>query len=114
MSKAYVEIRSQHSVGSGSGFGGPDTYVAVQIVPDGVEPLRSLNSRVASKRGIRIIQCGEGYSRNQATERSMLGAALAKGQRIADRHNWRSELAIAINLQLQVSGRAELPMLTLS
>ena len=27
--KAIVEVRSQHSRGSASGFGGPDTYVAV-------------------------------------------------------------------------------------
>lgn len=109
MVKAYVEIRSQHSVGLSRGFGGPDTYVAVQVVPDGVEPLKCLNAMVAAKRGIKIIYCGEGYASRQSTERSMLGAAKAKASRIADRINDRAESDMLVNLQLQVSGRAELP-----
>jgi hypothetical protein len=81
--RAIIEVRSQHSCGSSSNrFGGPDTYVAVQVVPDGVEPLRNLRLDAAAKRGIRIIFCGEGYSSRQATERSMLRRALAKAQDI--------------------------------
>ena len=39
MTTYHLEIRSQHSVGkNANGFGGPDTYVAVQCVPAGVEP----------------------------------------------------------------------------
>lgn len=77
---AHVEIRSQHSVGSGSGYGGPDTYVAVQVVPDGVEPLKCLNRRVAALRGIEIIHCGEGYSSRCKTNRSMLRQAINKAE----------------------------------
>ena len=80
---AIICVRSQHSVGSSSNrFGGPDRYVAVQIVPAGVEPLRCLRSDVAARRGIRIRYCGEGYSRNSGP-RSMLGQALAKADEIA-------------------------------
>lgn len=75
--------RSQHSRGrSASSFGGPDTYVAVQIVPFGVEPLHLLNAKVAKARGIRIIYCGDGYRRNQATNRSMLGQAWILGRKV--------------------------------
>lgn len=84
---AYVEVRSQHSVGGSKGFGGPDTYVAVQIVPPGVARLRALQRHVAIARGITIKYFGEGYSKNQATERSMLGRALARARGYADRYN---------------------------
>lgn len=83
---AYVETRTQCTKGNGWATG-PDTYVAVQVVPDGVEPLICLNSRAAELRGIEIIHCGEGYSSRQKTERSMLGAALAEARRIVDEIN---------------------------
>ena len=84
MKTAYVEERSQHSRGGfGGGFGGPDTYVAVQVVPEGVERLTCLNQSVAARRGIEIIYCGDGYSRRQATDRSMLNQARAEAHRIA-------------------------------
>lgn len=84
---AYVEIRSQHSVGSSANrFGGPDTYVAVQIVPEGTARLRILQERVAQKRGIEILYCGEGYKRHDGP-RSMLGQALARAERIVTRIN---------------------------
>lgn len=84
--KAYVEIRQQHSRGgSSSRWGGPDTYVAVQVVPEGVKRLKVLNHNHAAQRGIKIIYCGEGYGNRCKTERSMLGAAIAKAERIADR-----------------------------
>lgn len=74
---AYVEIRSQHSVGSSGGrFGGPDTYVTVQVVPDDQTRLRALNQQHARTRGIRIIRYGEGYSEHRSS-RSMLGRAIA-------------------------------------
>ena len=85
---AYVEVRSQHSVGNNAnGFGGPDTYVAVQVVPDGVKKLTFLNRITARKRGIEIIYCGEGYSRNMKTDRSMLRQAIAEATRIAEEIN---------------------------
>jgi len=92
--KAFIEMRTQHSVGSGNGFGGPDTYVAVQVVPDGVERLKQLRRDTAAKRGIKIIYCGEGYSSRQATTRSMLGAAKEKARQIAAQINNRSMVTV--------------------
>ena len=89
--KATVEVRSQHSVGSSRGFGGPDTYAAVQAVPEGVEPLRSLNSSHAEKRGIVIVYCGEGYSQNCKTTRSSLRRAIDKAEDIAGKINAGSD-----------------------
>lgn len=73
--RAYLEIRSQKAVGSWPKQG-PDKYVAVQIVPDGVKPLQALNQSVAKKRGITIEYFGEGYSRNDGPA-SSLGKAIA-------------------------------------
>ena len=87
---AYVEVRSQHSIGSsGGGFGGPDTYVAVQIVPEGQEPLKALNRKVAAMRGIKIVYCGEGYQKDRGP-RSMLGRAIARADEIAADVNGRT------------------------
>lgn len=72
----YLCIRSQHSRGSTANrFGGPDTYVAVQIVPEGVTPLQSLQEQAAKKRGITIKYFGEGYSKYTGP-RSSLGQAI--------------------------------------
>lgn len=89
-STAYVEIRGQHSVGGSRGFGGPDTYVTVQYVPDNQMPLRSLQARAAQNRGIRLQWIGEGYSKHRGA-RSALGQAIAWAERIADRHNRRMD-----------------------
>lgn len=61
--EAFVVTRSQHSVGSSSGFGGPDHYVAVVLVPPGARFSTSepLNAGRLRTRGIRIIQMGEYY-----------------------------------------------------
>ena len=69
-------------------FGGPDTYVAVQIVPNGTAPLKSLNERAAKRRGITILRMGEGYSKNSGP-RSSLGQAMAKGQTFVNDYNAR-------------------------
>ena len=80
MATYHLEIRSQHSLGSSSTrFGGPDTYVAVQVVPEGATPLQSLQEHAAVKRGITIKYFGEGYSKHLGP-RSMLGKALAKAK----------------------------------
>src|SRR5262245_9356732 len=80
MATYRLEIRSQKSRGSAEGrFGGPDTYVAVQEIPEGVEPLYYLNYYNARRRGIKIHYMGEGYSAHRG-ERSMLGRALAKAR----------------------------------
>lgn len=87
MSKAYLEVRSQKSKGSSQGhFGGPDTYVAVQIVPEGVERLTALSQPSAKKRGIEIRYFGEGYH-NHSGPKSMLGIALAKAKEFVANYN---------------------------
>ena len=94
MKTAYVEIRGQHSRGSSSNqFGGPDTYVAVQVVPDGVERLKALNRKLAEQRGIEIIVVGEGYSKHDGP-RSSLGKAIARAEEIADEINDREDQEI--------------------
>jgi hypothetical protein len=51
-------------------------YIAVQIVPPGVEPLRILNLARAEKHGIEIVYIGEGY-RERNGRRSSYGKAIA-------------------------------------
>ena len=76
----HLEIRSQHSVGkNANGFGGPDTYVAVQVVPSGVRRLVSLQGPAAQRRGIKLVYFGEGYSEHRGP-RSMLGQAIAAAE----------------------------------
>jgi len=88
MKKAYVEVRSQKSRGSSREvFGGPDTYVTVQVVPEGQMRLLCLNHRVAESRGIELIYVGEGYSSRVKTTRSKLGAALVEAASIRDAIN---------------------------
>lgn len=88
MPVAYVEIRSQHSRGgSGTRFGGPDTYVAVQIVPDNATRLRCLNQTAAKRRGIEIQYFGEGYSNRRKTANSALGQAIAAAEEFAAEFN---------------------------
>ena len=86
MKTAHVEVRSQSPKGSFP-HAGPDTYVMVQVVPDGIEPLVCLNRKAAEKRGIELIYCGEGYSNRQKTPRSMLNQAVANAEVIADEIN---------------------------
>jgi hypothetical protein len=83
--KAIVEIRSRKASGKWPKLG-PDRYVAVQLVPDGVEPLAALRRDVAKKRGIEIVYCGEGY-RQHTGPRSSLGIAIAEAEAIAARVN---------------------------
>ena len=56
---AHVEVRSQKAAGKWPKIG-PDKYVAVQLVPQGVEPLTQLRQDTAKKRGIEIVRFGEG------------------------------------------------------
>lgn len=81
MPTAFIEVRSQTIRGTWPKCG-PDCYVAVQIVPDGVPPLRTLRADVAEKRGIRVIRCGEGYSHRRGP-RSRYAAAMAVAREIA-------------------------------
>jgi len=84
---AYVEIRSQKSKGKWPG--GPDTYVAVQIVPNGAIPLQNLNRSAAERRGIEIKYFGEGYGNRQKTDRSMLRRAILAAENFAENYNIR-------------------------
>lgn len=80
-----IHSRSQHSNGSSAHrFGGPDTYVAVTIAPAGVAVPYTLRHDVLANRGIQIIYCGEGYSKNSGS-RSMLGQAFARAREIVAR-----------------------------
>jgi len=79
MLRAFVEKRTQHRKNGE----GPDTYFAVQCVPEGVEPLRTLNRDVAKRRGITIIYCGQGYSQRQQTSRSMFNQAKQLANEVA-------------------------------
>jgi len=85
MATAYLEIRSQKAKGVWPRQG-PDKYVAVQIVPDGVEPLVVLNQKIAKKRGIILLYCGEGYY-NRKGPKSSFGRAVQKAKEIADAIN---------------------------
>lgn len=85
MVQAFVEERSQLAVGSWP-TQGPDTYIAVQVVPDGVEKLNHLNRRVAKKRGIVIHYIGEGYTKNRGS-RSALGQAIEKAEKLVESIN---------------------------
>ena len=82
--RAYVKVRSsQHAKrGRRSGFTGPDTYVAVQVVPDGELALHCLDDRVARKKGILIVRFGAGC-RLHDDPRSALGLALAEARAYA-------------------------------
>ena len=84
--KAYIEERSQKSVGTWP-KSGPNTYVAVQLVPDGVPPLRYLNHKVAKMRGIQIIYCGEGYSNRDKSPNSMLNQARDYAKKVKQKYD---------------------------
>ena len=58
--KAIIEWRTQKRRGSWPKQG-PDCYCTVQVVPQGVNPLKVLRSDHAAKRGIEIIYVGEAY-----------------------------------------------------
>ena len=82
---AHVEVRSQKAAGKWPKIG-PDKYVAVQLVPQGVEPLTQLRQDIAKKRGIEIVRFGEGYSQHTGP-RSMLGKALQEARDYAAKVN---------------------------
>ena len=73
--KYELHVKSQKSKGASRGFGGPDTYVAVTVRPDGVELPAYLNQKVLTARGIKIAYFGEGY-RGHSGPHSALGKAI--------------------------------------
>jgi len=44
--------------------------------------LKQLNRKIAKNRGIILVYCGEGYYNRRNTNKSMLGKALQKAERI--------------------------------
>ncbi len=82
---AYLEVRTQSARGQWPSQG-PGMYVAVQIVPEGVERLKVLRHDVAAKRGIEIRWIGEGYY-NRTGPRSSLGIAVAAGEELVAQLN---------------------------
>lgn len=87
---AYLEVRSQHAKGRSKMFHGPDTYVAVQIVPEGVERLYALNDSHARSRGIEIRKFGEGYGEHTGPN-SMLGRAIERAEQFVKEFNKQYE-----------------------
>ena len=90
---AYIEVRSQCAKGAWP-HSGPDRYIALQIVPQGVEPLRALQSAAAERRGILLVYCGEGYW-NRTGLRSAYGRAYDLAARL-------QELVATINCESEV------------
>ena len=89
-----VHIRSQHSVGSSAHqFGGPDTYVAVTVAPEGITVPYCLRRDVLARRGIQFIYIGEGYG-GHSGPRSALGRALAKAHDVAASYREEDENAV--------------------
>ena len=84
--KAIIETRSQKASGRAWPSKGPDKYVAVQLVPDGVQPLDALREDSAKKRGIEIIRCGD-YYWNSTGPRSRYAKAMAEAEKIAAKYN---------------------------
>lgn len=89
--RAIIETRSQRASGRWPKQG-PDHYVAVQLVPDGVEPLTSLRYDVAAKRGIEIVRCGE-YYWNSTGPRSRYAAAMKRAEEIAAEYSGEAQHA---------------------
>ena len=83
--RAIIETRSQKASGRAWPSKGPGKYVAVQLVPDGVQPLEYLREDMAKKRGIEIIRCGE-YYWNSTGPRSRYAKAMAEAERIAAKY----------------------------
>ena len=88
--RAYVEERTQKARGTWPRQG-PDTYVAVQIVPAGITKLKILRDDTAEERGIELVICGEGYY-NRTGPQSMLGIARKKAHDLAEEINKEAPL----------------------
>lgn len=84
---AHIVTRSQHSVGGSRGFGGPDHYVAIVLVPQGAEfdPDRTpLRPSFLAQRGIKVVYCGEYYGRSTGP-RSRYAACMRTAQEVIAR-----------------------------
>lgn len=84
--RAYLEIKRQRAKGSWPAQG-PDTYVMVQIVPNGVKPLQNMNHKVAEKRGIILKYFGAGYGNRVTSPKSMLSVAINNGRDFCEKFN---------------------------
>lgn len=88
--RAIIETRTQSTGGAARLSGKPDAYVAVQLVPEGVNPLIVLREDSARKRGIKIIRCGDYYTKSTGP-RSNYAKAMADAQRIVEKHEQKEE-----------------------
>ena len=83
---AEVHVRSQHAKHNRRGFHGPDTYVAVLIIPAGAVAPKILRRDLLADRGIEMRVIGEGYDKHRSM-RSSLGRAIAEAREIAAKIN---------------------------
>lgn len=80
-----IVTRSQKSRGSRVGrFGGPDQYMAVLVLPEGVEEPTALREAVLAKRGITMYRVGEFYGRSTGP-RSRYAQCAADANALIDR-----------------------------
>lgn len=86
--QAHVVTRSQHAKVGRSGFGGPDQYMAVVVVPEGADfdsqrtPLREA---VLLRKGIRIFYCGQFYRAHVGGRKgSAYANCLAQARKLVD------------------------------
>lgn len=78
--KYEIHTRKQHAKKGKSGWAGPDTYVAVTVMPEGVSlPSYALRRKSIENLGGRLIFIGEGYS-GHFGPKSALGRAIAKAE----------------------------------
>jgi hypothetical protein len=79
-----IVTRSQHSNGSSAHrFGGPNRYMVVLVVPDGVEVPYVLRQSVLAKRGIKYFYIGEYYGEHTGP-RSTYARLLARANDVRE------------------------------
>lgn len=64
MPQYQIVSKSQHAKRGRNGFGGPDHYMAVLVVPQGATVPHVLRADVLRARGIEIHYVGEFYGRS--------------------------------------------------
>lgn len=99
---AIIETRSQSPAGVFPAQG-PDTYVAVQIIPPYVPALKCLREDLAERRGIKIKYFGDGYSRHSGPK-SKLGKALRKAEKFSERFQ-NAYIRRGVNGDLERTGK---------
>lgn len=110
MPQYFRVTRGQHSRGSSANtFGGPDTYMAVVVVPDDVEfneGRTPLNKRLLESKGIRVYHCGEFYHDHTSDRSRLYQGCLAQAEIIEDKLT-QQQSALWSQLSLPREGRVE-------